>query len=124
MREEYNVLMDQNTWTLVPCPTSVNVVSGKWIYHHKLNSDGSLARYKSRWVVCGFTQQHGTNYDGTFIPVIKPNIIRVVLIISTSKVLPIHQLDVKNTFLHGNISEHVYAQQPVGFVSSSHPDFV
>jgi hypothetical protein len=72
MREEYNALMKQNTWTLVP-------VSGKWIYHHMYNADGSLSRYKARWVVQGFTQQHGMDYGETFSPVIKPATIRLVL---------------------------------------------
>jgi hypothetical protein len=56
MREEYNALMDQNTWTLLPRPAGVKVVMGKWIFLHKLNYDGSLSRYKARWVVHGFTQ--------------------------------------------------------------------
>jgi hypothetical protein len=55
MREEYNALMNQNTWSLVPLPVGANVVTGKWIFHHKYNFDGSLARYKTRWVVWGFT---------------------------------------------------------------------
>jgi hypothetical protein len=124
MREEYNALMAQNTWTLVPRPAGVNVVMGKWIFRHKLNSDGSLARSKARWVVRGFTQQQGVDYDETFSPIIKPATICVVLSMATSHNWSIHQLDVKNAFLHGNFSEHVYAQQPSGFVSPSHPNFV
>jgi hypothetical protein len=124
MREEFNALMNQNTWTLVPRPAGVNVVTGKWIYRHKYNSDGSLARYKARWVVHGFTQQHGVDYEETFSPVIKPATIRVVLSLAASRDWPIHQLDVKNAFLHGDLLEKVYAQQPAGFVSPSHPDYV
>jgi hypothetical protein len=56
MREEYNALMDQNMWCLVPKPAGANVVSGKCIFQHKNNSDGSLARYKAHWVIHGFTQ--------------------------------------------------------------------
>jgi hypothetical protein len=56
MREEYNALMDQNMWCLVPKPAGANVVSGKWIFQHKNNSNGSLAQYKAHWVICGFTQ--------------------------------------------------------------------
>jgi hypothetical protein len=124
MREEFNALMNQNTWTLVPRPAGVNVVAGKWIYRHKYNSDGSLARYKARWVVRGFTQQHGVDYEETFSPVIKPATIRVVLSLAASRDWPIQQLDVKNAFLHGDLLEKVYAQQPAGFVSPSHPDYV
>lgn len=108
-----------NTWSLVPCPAGVNLVSGKWIFRHKFNADGSLARYKARWVVRGFTQQFGVDYGDTFSPVIKLATIRVVLSNATCSSWPIHQLDVKNAFLHGNLTETIYAQQPSGFIDPS-----
>jgi hypothetical protein len=101
-RDEYNALMNQNTWTLVPKHVGANVVTGKWIYRHKYNSDGTFAWYKARWVVRRFTQ-HGIDYGETFSPVIKPATIRVILSIATSQAWPIHQLDVKNAFLHGHL---------------------
>ncbi|WVZ91395.1 hypothetical protein U9M48_037575 [Paspalum notatum var. saurae] len=124
MLEEYNALMSNNTWCLVPKPAGVNVVTGKWIFRHKLHPDGSLARYKARWVVRGFTQEQGVDYDETFSPVIKPATIRVVLSIATSSSWPIHQLDVKNAFLHGNLAETVYCVQPSGFTDPTHPNHV
>jgi histone deacetylase 1/2 len=56
MLDEYNALLRNNTWSLVSCPTGVNVVTRKWIFRHKLNPDGSLSWYKARWVIRGFTQ--------------------------------------------------------------------
>jgi hypothetical protein len=56
MEEEYAALLANHTWHLVPCPPGTNVVTGKWLFHHKLTSDGSLDRYKARWVLRGFTQ--------------------------------------------------------------------
>ncbi|WVZ81301.1 LOW QUALITY PROTEIN: hypothetical protein U9M48_028692 [Paspalum notatum var. saurae] len=109
---------------LVPKPVGANVISGKWIFRHKLNRDGSLARYKARWVVRGFKQEHGVDYEETFSPVIKPATIRTVLSIATSAAWPIHQLDVKNAFLHGNLSETVYCDQPSGFQDPSKPSHV
>jgi hypothetical protein len=122
--DEYTALMQNRTWTLVPCPTGANVVSGKWIFKHKFGSDGGLTRYKARWVVRGFSQQPGVDFDETFSPVIKPATIRVVLGIATSRAWPIHQLNVKNAFLHGTLDEDVYCQQPPGFLDLSHPDYV
>jgi hypothetical protein len=124
MLDEYNALMQNNTWCLVPRPAGVNLVSGKWVFRHKLNPDGSLARYKARWVVRGFSQQPGVDYGETFSPVVKPTTIRVVLSLATSQNWPLHQLDVKNAFLHGNLDEVVYCQQPSGFVDSSLPHHV
>ena len=69
-----------------------------------------LRRYKARWVVRSFSQQAGVDYDDTFSPVVKPATIRTVLIIAASRSWPIHQLGVKNTFLHGNLEETVYCQ--------------
>ena len=124
MLEEYHALMDNFTWSLVPKPAGVNIVTGKWIFRHKFNNDGSLARYKARWVVRGFTQQEGVDYGETFSPVVKPATIRVVLSLATSQSWPIHQLDVKNAFLHGDLNETVYCSQPAGFVDPSRPDHV
>jgi hypothetical protein len=124
MLDEYNALMKNNTWCLVPRPAGANVISGKWIFRHKHNSDGTLARYKARWVVRGFNQEHGVDYDETFSPVVKPATIRTVLSLATSSSWPIHQLDVKNAFLHGNLLETVYCSQPAGFVHPSFPNHV
>jgi hypothetical protein len=124
MHDEFNALMNNNTWCLVPRPAGANVITGKWIFRHKHNSDGTLARYKARWVVRGFNQEHGVDYDETFSPVVKPATIRTVLSMATSSSWPIHQLDVKNAFLHGNLSETVYCSQPAGFVNSSFPNHV
>ena len=124
MMEEYRALIDNGTWSLVPKPPGANVVSGKWIYKHKFHSDGSLARHKARWVVRGFSQQPGLDFEETFSPVVKTSTIHVVLSLATSRCWPIHQLDVKNTFLHGTLDEIVYCQQLSGFVDSSHPEHV
>ena len=70
----------------------------------------------------GFSQQQGLDYDETFSHVVKPATIRTVLSLAVSNDWPIHQLDVKNAFLHGTLNEVVYCQQPPGFVDPAHPD--
>ena len=90
MSEEYDAIIQNRTWSLVPRPVGANVVSGKWIFKHKFGADGGLARYKARWVVRGFSQQPGIDYDETFSPVVKPTMIRVVLSIAVSHAWPVH----------------------------------
>lgn len=63
MQEEYDALLKQGTWTLVPCPPDKNLVSCKWIFKIKKNSDGSISRHKARLVARGFTQEEGIDYD-------------------------------------------------------------
>jgi hypothetical protein len=70
--------------------------------------DGSLDRYKAHWVIRGFTQRPGVDYDETFRPIVKPATIRTVLTLAVSRGWPMHQLDVKNAFLHDTLSEIVY----------------
>jgi hypothetical protein len=110
MAEEYRALVDNGTWRLVSCPPTANIVTDKWIFKHKFHLDGSLARHKARWVVHGFSQCHGIDYDETFSPVVKPATIRVILSLAASRSWLIHQLDVKNAFLHGHLTETVYCQ--------------
>jgi hypothetical protein len=70
--EEYGALMSNGTWELVPRPRGYNVVTGRWVFTHKFLSDGTFDRYKARWVLRGFTQRPGVDYDETFSPVVKP----------------------------------------------------
>lgn len=81
---------------------------GKWIFKHKYRANGSLARHKARWVIRGFSQQHDIDCDDTFSPMVKLATIRVVLSIATLFHWPIHQLDVRDGFLHGHLDETVY----------------
>ena len=76
--------------------------------------------------LAGFSggQRSGVDYDETFSPVVKPAIVRTVLSLALSRSWHVHQLDVKNAFLHGTLSETVYCSQPVEFVDSSRPDMV
>jgi hypothetical protein len=124
MKDEFDALIQNNTWTLVPKPFGANVVSGMWVFCHKYNSDGSLARCKARWVCRGFSQQQGIDFDETFSPVVKPCTIRIILSLAVSSSWPIHQLDVKNAFLNGTLNETVYCQQPSGFEDPSNPNLV
>jgi len=124
MEEEHDALLKNHTWDLVPRPPRTNLVTGKWIFKHKLEADGSLERYKARWVLRGFTQRPGVDFDETFSPVVKPATVRTVLSLALSRRWPIHQLDVKNAFLHGTLSETVYCAQPAGFEDTAHPDYV
>lgn len=124
MQEEYDALVQNRTWSLVPRPPGAHVISGKWIFRHKLRADGSLDRYKARWVVRGFSQRPGIDYTDTFSPVVKPASIRLVLQLAATRSWHVHQLDVKNAFLHGDLSERVYCQQPAGFVDAARPNDV
>ena len=124
MQEEYRALMANQTWTLVPRPPGANIVSGKWLFRHKLKADGALERYKARWVVRGFSQRPGVDFDETFSPVVKSATIRAVLALAATRNWPVHQMDVNNAFLHGQLAERVYCQQPAGFVDDTKPDHV
>ncbi|GJR52184.1 RNA-directed DNA polymerase, eukaryota [Tanacetum coccineum] len=124
MLDEYNALITNGTWVLVPRPTNVNVVRSMWLFKHKFHVDGTLSRYKARLVANGRSQQQGIDCDETFSLVVKPATIRTVLSLSFSHDWPIYQLDMKNAFLHGQLSKTVYMHQPSGFVDSARPDYV
>nr|GEU34996.1 ribonuclease H-like domain-containing protein [Tanacetum cinerariifolium] len=84
MLDEYNALITNETWVLVPRPTNVNVVRSMWLFKPKFNADGSLSRYKARLVANRRSQQQGIDCDETFSLVVKPATIRIVLILARS----------------------------------------
>ncbi|KAJ9560701.1 hypothetical protein OSB04_005861 [Centaurea solstitialis] len=124
MDAEMAAIISNFTWDLVPKPSDANIVGNRWLFRHKFDSNGRLERYKARLVAQGFSQQPGLDFDDTFSPVVKPATIRTVLSISISRNWPIHQLDVKNAFLHGDLTETVYMRQPPRYVNNSFPDHV
>ncbi|GJX28346.1 ribonuclease H-like domain-containing protein [Tanacetum coccineum] len=100
MCDEYNVLIKNKTWTIVPQPADTNTVRCMWLFRHKHLANGTLCRYKARLIANGSTQVAGIDVDETFSPVVKSGTIMTVPSLATSRHLPIHQLDVKNAFLH------------------------
>jgi histone deacetylase 1/2 len=97
---------------------------GKWIFKHKFHDDGSLKPYKARWVLRGFTQCPSVDFNETFSPVVKPTTVRTVMSVALSRQWPVHQLDMKNAFLHSTLSKTVYCMQPSVFEDSTRPGFV
>ena len=98
-------------------------MQNKWIYKIKQEVDGSK-RYKARLVVKGFQQREGIDFDEIFSPVVKHTTIRVVLGLVEAEGLYLEQLDVKTAFLHGDLKEVIYMQQPQGFIAPGKEDLV
>ncbi|WKA04854.1 hypothetical protein VitviT2T_022853 [Vitis vinifera] len=114
MKEELDALTKNHTWDLVPLPPGQSVVGCKWIYKIKTRSDGSVERYKARLVAKGFTQEYGIDYEETFAPVARISSVRALLAVAVARQWDFFQMDVKNAFLNGDLSEAVYMQPPPG----------
>nr|GEY40660.1 ribonuclease H-like domain-containing protein [Tanacetum cinerariifolium] len=121
MYDKYNTLVKNGTWLLVPRPAGVNMVCSVWLFKDKFHADGTLSRYKGRLVANCSSQQLGVDFDKTFSSVVKPATIRTVLSLVMSRQWPIHQLDVKNAFLNGDLSKTVCMHQPLVFVDNREP---
>ena len=124
MQTEYDALIKNKTWHLIPPQKGINVIGSKWVYKIKRKADGSLDRYKARLVAKGFKQRYGLDYEDTFSPVVKAATIRTVLSIAVSRGWSLRQLDVHNAFLHGILEEEVYMQQPPGFVERGKENYI
>ena len=113
--EEYNTLMERDTWELVELPPGKQVVGVKWILRIKTKGDGSLERFKARLVARGFTQVPGEDFYNTYAPVGDYTTARMLLSVAAVQDMELLQLDVKNAFLYGDIDADIYMQQPPGY---------
>ncbi|GKC90152.1 zinc finger, CCHC-type containing protein [Tanacetum coccineum] len=89
----------------------------KWIFKRKMKFDGSIDKFKARLVIQGFRQKEGIDYFDTYAPVSRITTIRLLLAAIHS--LVIHQMDVKTSFLNGDLEEEVYIKKMEGFVMPS-----
>ncbi|CAL1397449.1 unnamed protein product [Linum trigynum] len=115
MIKEILALEANGTWTLEVLPPGKKAIDSKWIFKIKYNPDGSVERYKARLVAKGFTQLEGIDFHETFAPVAKLVTVRVLIAVAVARGWPMHQLDVNNAFLHGDLQEEVYMKVPEGF---------
>ena len=115
MQDEMNSLHENHTYDLVKLPNGKRALKNKWVFKLKHGEDGQPPRFKARIVVRGYEQKKGIDFDEIFSPVVKMSSIRVVLSLAASMNLEIEQLDVKTAFLHGDLKEEIYMEQPEGF---------
>lgn len=127
MTEELDQLKANETWSLVhksQIKPGMKSSGGKWVYKVKRDVHGEIARYKARWVVKGYLQQFGVDFDQTFAAVVKPMAFRVLFAIAAFHDLDIDQMDVKTAFLYGLIDQLIYVEQPKGTETKETRDFV
>ncbi|KAF5452401.1 hypothetical protein F2P56_027402 [Juglans regia] len=115
MASELHTLEENSTWTLEPLPLGKKHIDCKWVFKTKLRADGTVERHKARLVAKGYTQVEGIDYHETFAPVAKMTTVRYVLTVAAAKHWIIHQMDVHNAFLHGDLDEEVYMTPPPGY---------
>jgi hypothetical protein len=124
MDEKMAALDDNATWELVALPKDKKAIGCKWVYKVKHNADGFVSRYKARLVAKGYAQTYGIHYEETYSPVAKMTTIRIIIAMAIANGWSLHQVDVKNVFLHGDLQEEMYMEQPPDYVDQTHPNLV
>jgi hypothetical protein len=108
VRSKMDSILCNGTWELVDWPYDCKHVGYKWLFKRKLRLDGTIDKYKARLVAKGYTQKEVIDFFDTYSPITRLTIIRVLLSLATSHGLLVHQMDVKTTFLNGELEEEIY----------------
>ena len=117
INDEMNSIMLNQTWVLSDLPPGAKPIGCKWIFKKKLNTNGSIDKFKARLVVKGYKQRQGVDYFDTYAPVARISSIRCLIALASIHNLVIHQMDVKTAFLNGDLEEEIYMEQPEGFIT-------
>ncbi|KAL6320926.1 hypothetical protein AAG906_010735 [Vitis piasezkii] len=117
MKDEMSSMKCNDVWDLVELPNGAKAIGCKWVLEKK-ESLSNIERYKAKLVAKGFTRKEGIGYMKTFSPVSKKDSLCIILALVAYFDLELQQMDVKTTFLNGELEEEVYMKQPEGFPSS------
>jgi hypothetical protein len=112
MVEEMDALDKNEAWDIVEFPAGRKSVGRKWLFKKKFNAEGKVEKYKARLVAKGYSQVEGIDFGEIFSPVAKLTSIRFILSITVAFDLEVEQMDVKTTFLHGDLEEEIYMKHP------------
>ena len=115
MQSQMDSLMKNDTWDLVSLPKEKHALPCKWGYKMKIIGD-VVPKYKARLVAKGFKQEKGVDFDEILSPVMKMTTLRCVLGLVAKDDMELHQMDVKTTFLHGDLHDDIYMWQLEGFL--------
>nr|GEX58992.1 retrovirus-related Pol polyprotein from transposon TNT 1-94 [Tanacetum cinerariifolium] len=107
-----------------PSPNKVTIITLKWIYKVKLDELGGILKNKARLVAHGYRQDEGIDFEDSFAPVARLEAIRIFLAYAAHMNMVVYQMDVKTTFLNGNLWEEVYVSQPNELVDPDNPNHV
>ncbi|GJZ81426.1 zinc finger, CCHC-type containing protein [Tanacetum coccineum] len=110
--DEIGSIIENNTWVLSDLPPGCKPLGYKWIFKKKMKFDGTIDKFKARLVIKGFRQKEGIDYFDTYAPVARIFTIRLLIALAATHNLVIHQMDVKTTFLNGDLEEEIYMKQP------------
>lgn len=124
MKKEIKAIEDNETWELTSLPTGAKRIGVKWVFKTKLNEKGEVDKFKARLVAKGYSQKQGVDFNEVFAPVARWDTIRIILSLAAQKGWSVFQLDVKSAFLHGELVEDVYVDQPKGFEKKGEQDKV
>ncbi|GAA0159049.1 transmembrane signal receptor [Lithospermum erythrorhizon] len=124
MDQEINLITKNNNWTLTTLPQKGKKVGVRWIYKTKRDENGDISKHKAKLVEKGYVQQHGIDYTEVFAPVARMDTVRRILSMAAQRSWRIYQLDVKSAFLHGELEEEVYIEQPRGYEKQGEEDKV
>jgi hypothetical protein len=124
MSAEIEAIERNQTWELTVLPKGVKPIGVKWVFKTKLNENGDVEKFKARLVAKGYAQRHGVDYTEVFAPVARFDTIRMILAMAAQSSWEVFQLDVKSAFLHGELKEEVFVQQPEGFTKKGEEEKV
>jgi hypothetical protein len=124
IHSEMDSILSNGTCELVDRPYGCKPMGCKWVLKKKLRSDGTIDKYKARLVAKGYTQKECEDFFDTYSPIARLTIIHILLSLATSHGLLVHQIDVRTTFLDGELEEEIYMTQPDGFVVKGQEDNV
>ena len=110
MTGEYHSILKNDVWDIFPRPERESFVTSRWLYKINHVADGSVYKYKSRFVSCGFSKKEGIDYEDTFSIVNRYTIIRSIISLASVLGWKLHQMDVKTPFLNSEVEEEVYIE--------------